>query len=108
MGGTAPWFGPTTLGWLLRLVADFNEVGGKNYLRTVVKSDPRTFRPARSGMRSGEPQAAPSTILVQKAANDAQQLDGAVRLGHVVIAPGGSRLLFIALHSEGTDGNDRD
>jgi hypothetical protein len=59
----------------------------------------RTYKPDQNS---------PSNFLVEKAANDAQQLDGAVWLGHVVIAAGGPRLLLITLHGEGTDRNDRD
>src|SRR5215475_12198808 len=47
-----------------------------------------------------------SRIVAEKATNKAEQLDWAVRLGHVSIAPGGSCLLFISLHGKGTHGND--
>src|SRR5262249_30531464 len=39
---------------------------------------------------------------------EAEQIHGAVRFGHIVVAAGGTRLLFVPLHSEGTHGNDRD
>ena len=39
-------------------------------------------------------------LFVEKTANEPQQLDGAVGLGHVVVAPGSPCFIFIALHSE--------
>jgi hypothetical protein len=48
-----------------------------------------------------------SQFFAKKATDDAQELNWAVGLGHVVITAGGSCLFFVALHGEGTDGNDR-
>src|SRR5262249_23547794 len=39
---------------------------------------------------------------------EAEQMHGAVRFGHVVVAARGPRLLLVPLHGEGTHGNDRD
>jgi hypothetical protein len=50
----------------------------------------------------------PSRLLAETPTDDAQELDRAVRLGHVVITAGSPRLRFIALHREGTNGNDWD
>jgi hypothetical protein len=49
-----------------------------------------------------------SRFLAEKATDDAQLLDRAVRLGHLVIAPGGPCHFLVALHDEGTHGKDRD
>jgi hypothetical protein len=59
----------------------------------------RTHKPDQIGL---------SDLLVEKTANDAQQLDWAVGLGHVIITPGSPCLLLVALNGEGTDRKDRD
>jgi hypothetical protein len=46
--------------------------------------------------------------LSQIAPYEAEQIHGAVRFGHIVVATGGTRLLFVPLHGEGTHGNDWD
>jgi hypothetical protein len=48
------------------------------------------------------------TTFAEKATDDAEQVDWAVRLGHIVFTPGSSRLFFIPLHGKGTHGNDWD
>src|SRR5215471_9184902 len=60
-------------------------------------------RPAFANRRS---QAVKPTSI-DEPLDDLQELDGAVGLGDVVVAAGGACLLFITLHRERTDSNDR-
>src|SRR5262249_5099752 len=46
--------------------------------------------------------------LPQIAAYETEQVHGAVRFGHIVVAAGGTCLLLVALHRKGTHGDDRD
>ena len=58
-------------------------------------------------LESGPARACSSCLLAEKASDDAQQLERAVGLGHVVVAPGCPGLLLVALHRKRADRDDR-
>ena len=61
----------------------------------------------RADKPRGAPSGSSSRLLAEKASDDAQQLERAVGLGHVVVAPGCPCLILVALHRKRADRDDR-